>query len=38
VVEVDVGRDVVPADAALMIVGLSRALTKGGAAWPVPTG
>jgi hypothetical protein len=29
---------VVPADAALKIVGLSTALTKGGAAWPVPTG
>jgi hypothetical protein len=29
---------VVPADAAPKIVGLSKALTKGGAAWPVPTG
>jgi hypothetical protein len=31
------GRNVVPADAALKIVGLSMALTKGGAAGPVPT-
>jgi hypothetical protein len=29
---------VVPADAALKIVGLVQGSTKGGAAWPVPTG
>jgi hypothetical protein len=29
---------VVPADAAPKIVGLAEGSTKGGAAWPVPTG
>jgi hypothetical protein len=38
VVRVDVGRNGVPAAAALMIVGLLQGSTKGGAAWPVPTG
>jgi hypothetical protein len=37
VVSVDVGRTMVPAAAALKIVGLLRVRRKGGAAWPVPT-